>query len=54
MEVMVSVGGLPVNAGGQFAFILFDMDMEKRNRSFGIFLHGELDLCALTIDHVST
>ena len=46
MEVTVSVVGLSVNTGGQFASILLHMDMEERNVSFRLFLHGELDLCA--------
>ena len=48
MEVTVSVGVLPVNTGGQFASILH-MDIKEGNGSFGLFLHDELDLCALTI-----
>ena len=48
MEAVVCVAGLPVNTGGQFASFL-NMDIEERNRSFGLFLHGEVDLCALVI-----
>ena len=46
---MVCVGGLPVNTGGQFASLLLYMDIEEKSRSFGLFLHGEVDLCALVI-----
>ena len=49
MEVAIRVGGLPVHTGGQFAFILFHMDVEERNGSFGLLLHRELDFRTLTI-----
>ena len=45
---MVCVGGLPVNTGGQVASLLH-MDIKERNKSFGLFLHGEVDLCTLVI-----
>ena len=50
MEVVVSVGAwASFNTSSQFASILLHMDVEEGNGSFGLFLHGELDLCALTI-----
>ena len=40
VEVMASVGVLPVNTGGQLASIL-NMDVKEGNGSFGLFLHDE-------------
>ena len=49
MEVTDSVGGLPVNSCGQLTSMLLHMDIEEGNGSFALFLLGELNLCALTI-----
>ena len=47
VEVVVCVGGRPVNTGCRFASLLLHMDIEERNRSFGFFLNGEVYLCAM-------
>ena len=43
------MGGFPVHPSGQFASILFYMDVKEGNGSFGLLLHYELDFCTPTI-----
>ena len=47
MEVVVCVGGLPTNTCDYFASFLLHMGVKDKNRSFRLFLLGELDLCCL-------